>query len=234
MGILMWILVGLIAGWLTGKIMKGSGYGFFVDILLGIAGALVGGFIARHLGLDAQRRIHLQHADRRWRRDHPGGHPSADQKGLTAGLTAHDGCLPLPRWQRGRGARRLRSVPRRSYSEPPVDDGCAEGAVVAGAAAGAAVGSRTRTAKRGKAKLPAASSITFNWQTYGPGLSPLNGTSSSIETASRPSTLIDFACTIGVSYTLVDPWISSRLLSRSIADLASFGAPSAAFSCAGS
>jgi uncharacterized membrane protein YeaQ/YmgE (transglycosylase-associated protein family) len=49
----MWILVGLVAGWLTGKIMKGSGYGFFVDILLGIAGALVGGFIANRLGLDA-------------------------------------------------------------------------------------------------------------------------------------------------------------------------------------
>ena len=31
MGILMWILAGLIAGWLTGKIMKGSGYGFFVE-----------------------------------------------------------------------------------------------------------------------------------------------------------------------------------------------------------
>lgn len=53
MSILMWIVVGLVAGWLTGKIMKGSGYGFFVDILLGIAGALVGGFIANHLGLDA-------------------------------------------------------------------------------------------------------------------------------------------------------------------------------------
>ena len=53
MSVLVWILVGLIAGWLTGKIMKGSGYGFFVDILLGIAGALVGGFIATHLGLDA-------------------------------------------------------------------------------------------------------------------------------------------------------------------------------------
>jgi len=52
MGILYWILAGLIAGWLTGKIMKGSGYGFMVDILLGIAGAFVGGFIARHLGLD--------------------------------------------------------------------------------------------------------------------------------------------------------------------------------------
>jgi uncharacterized membrane protein YeaQ/YmgE (transglycosylase-associated protein family) len=52
MGIILWIVAGLIAGWLTGKIMKGSGYGFIVDILLGIAGAIVGGFIARHLGLD--------------------------------------------------------------------------------------------------------------------------------------------------------------------------------------
>jgi uncharacterized membrane protein YeaQ/YmgE (transglycosylase-associated protein family) len=48
---LWWIIVGLVAGWATGKIMKGSGYGFFVDIIIGIAGALVGGFIARHLGL---------------------------------------------------------------------------------------------------------------------------------------------------------------------------------------
>jgi uncharacterized membrane protein YeaQ/YmgE (transglycosylase-associated protein family) len=51
-GIIAWIIAGLIAGWATGKIMKGSGYGFFVDILLGIAGAIVGGSIARHLGLD--------------------------------------------------------------------------------------------------------------------------------------------------------------------------------------
>jgi len=48
---LWWIIVGLVAGWATGKIMKESGYGFFVDIIIGIAGALVGGFIARHLGL---------------------------------------------------------------------------------------------------------------------------------------------------------------------------------------
>ncbi len=51
MHLLWWILVGLIAGWLTGKIMKGGGYGFFVDIILGIVGALVGGFIAKALGI---------------------------------------------------------------------------------------------------------------------------------------------------------------------------------------
>ena len=33
--------------------MKGGGYGFWVDLLLGIIGAVVGGFIARHLGLAA-------------------------------------------------------------------------------------------------------------------------------------------------------------------------------------
>jgi uncharacterized membrane protein YeaQ/YmgE (transglycosylase-associated protein family) len=47
-GLVYIILVGLIAGWATGKIMKGSGYGPLTDILLGIAGAIVG---SRILGL---------------------------------------------------------------------------------------------------------------------------------------------------------------------------------------
>lgn len=46
MSILAWIVVGLIAGWLTGLVMKGSGYGVIGDIILGIVGALVGGFLA--------------------------------------------------------------------------------------------------------------------------------------------------------------------------------------------
>jgi uncharacterized membrane protein YeaQ/YmgE (transglycosylase-associated protein family) len=54
MHFLWWILVGLIAGWATGKIMRGAGYGFFVDILLGIAGALIGGFIMRSAGFAGQ------------------------------------------------------------------------------------------------------------------------------------------------------------------------------------
>jgi uncharacterized membrane protein YeaQ/YmgE (transglycosylase-associated protein family) len=44
------LLVGLVAGWAAGKIMKGSGYGVLMDIVLGIVGALVGGFIMRALG----------------------------------------------------------------------------------------------------------------------------------------------------------------------------------------
>jgi uncharacterized membrane protein YeaQ/YmgE (transglycosylase-associated protein family) len=49
-GIIAWIIIGVIAGWITGKIMKGSGFGFFVDMIVGLIGALVGGFLSSHLG----------------------------------------------------------------------------------------------------------------------------------------------------------------------------------------
>ena len=53
MGILSWIVLGLIAGFLAGQFMKGGGYGLIGDIILGIIGALVGGFLASTLlGLD--------------------------------------------------------------------------------------------------------------------------------------------------------------------------------------
>ncbi len=45
------IIVGLVAGWATGKIMKGSGYGPIVDILLGIAGAIIGSRLLGLLGI---------------------------------------------------------------------------------------------------------------------------------------------------------------------------------------
>src|ERR1700674_4958789 len=54
MGILAWIVVGLIAGWATGKLMRGSGYGVIMDIVVGIVGAVVGGFIMRSLGFAGQ------------------------------------------------------------------------------------------------------------------------------------------------------------------------------------
>lgn len=47
MGILSWIVVGLIAGWLAGKLMRGRGFGVIGDIIVGILGALIGGFIAQ-------------------------------------------------------------------------------------------------------------------------------------------------------------------------------------------
>jgi uncharacterized membrane protein YeaQ/YmgE (transglycosylase-associated protein family) len=50
MDLLTWLLVGLIAGWLTGKIMRGAGYGVIADIVLGILGAFTGGQIMKWLG----------------------------------------------------------------------------------------------------------------------------------------------------------------------------------------
>lgn len=46
-----WIIVGLIAGWAAGKIMQGSGYGPLMDIVLGMVGAVVGGWIFNTLGI---------------------------------------------------------------------------------------------------------------------------------------------------------------------------------------
>jgi uncharacterized membrane protein YeaQ/YmgE (transglycosylase-associated protein family) len=50
MFIIWWLIVGLIAGWITGKIMSGGGYGAIMDMVVGLIGALIGGFIMRSLG----------------------------------------------------------------------------------------------------------------------------------------------------------------------------------------
>jgi uncharacterized membrane protein YeaQ/YmgE (transglycosylase-associated protein family) len=53
MHLLWWIIVGLVAGWITGKIM-GGGHGFLMDIVLGIAGAVLGGWIVELFGFRGQ------------------------------------------------------------------------------------------------------------------------------------------------------------------------------------
>jgi uncharacterized membrane protein YeaQ/YmgE (transglycosylase-associated protein family) len=53
MNFLAWIVVGLIAGWLAGQVMKGGGYGVAVDIILGILGGFLGGWIFGLLGIGA-------------------------------------------------------------------------------------------------------------------------------------------------------------------------------------
>jgi uncharacterized membrane protein YeaQ/YmgE (transglycosylase-associated protein family) len=49
MGILSWIVVGLIAGWLAGQVMRGGGYGLIGDVIVGVVGGLLGGWIASSL-----------------------------------------------------------------------------------------------------------------------------------------------------------------------------------------
>jgi uncharacterized membrane protein YeaQ/YmgE (transglycosylase-associated protein family) len=50
-GILVILFVGLIAGWLAGKIVHGTGFGLIGDIVIGIAGALVASFLFPRLGI---------------------------------------------------------------------------------------------------------------------------------------------------------------------------------------
>ena len=55
------VIVGLIAGWATGKIMKGSGYGVLVDIILGIVGGILGNWILGLLGFATSGGLDRQH-----------------------------------------------------------------------------------------------------------------------------------------------------------------------------
>jgi len=48
-----WIVIGLIAGWIAGHITRGRGFGCIVDIILGLIGAVIGGWIFTKLGIAA-------------------------------------------------------------------------------------------------------------------------------------------------------------------------------------
>ena len=51
-GIILWLIIGAVAGWLAGKIVEGAGFGLIVDIIVGIVGAFIGGWLAGVLGVD--------------------------------------------------------------------------------------------------------------------------------------------------------------------------------------
>jgi uncharacterized membrane protein YeaQ/YmgE (transglycosylase-associated protein family) len=50
-GLLVILFVGLVAGWLAGKVVRGTGFGIIGDILVGIAGALIASFLFPKLGI---------------------------------------------------------------------------------------------------------------------------------------------------------------------------------------
>ena len=53
MGFLWWIIIGAVAGWLAGTLMRGGGFGFLVNVLVGIAGGVIGGWVFGLLGIAA-------------------------------------------------------------------------------------------------------------------------------------------------------------------------------------
>ncbi|MDR3427106.1 MULTISPECIES: GlsB/YeaQ/YmgE family stress response membrane protein [Silvimonas] len=54
-GIIAWLVIGAVAGWLAGVMVKGGGFGLIVDIVVGIVGAFIGGWLASvlHISLGA-------------------------------------------------------------------------------------------------------------------------------------------------------------------------------------
>lgn len=52
-GLIFTLVIGAVAGWLAGKIMKGKGFGILGNIVVGIVGAMVGGFLFGLLGVSA-------------------------------------------------------------------------------------------------------------------------------------------------------------------------------------
>ena len=73
------LIIGLIAGWLAGQIMRGSGFGIIGDLVVGIIGAFIGGWLwvdaafAQHRAMVADGDCQRDH-----RRLHPAVHPAAD------------------------------------------------------------------------------------------------------------------------------------------------------------
>jgi uncharacterized membrane protein YeaQ/YmgE (transglycosylase-associated protein family) len=52
-GIIWWIVIGLVAGWIAGKVSRGRGFGCVTNVLLGLVGAVIGGWIFQKLGIIA-------------------------------------------------------------------------------------------------------------------------------------------------------------------------------------
>ena len=52
-GLILTLIIGAVAGWLAGKIMKGKGFGVIGNIVVGIIGAILGGFLFGLLGVSA-------------------------------------------------------------------------------------------------------------------------------------------------------------------------------------
>ena len=50
-GLIGWLLIGLLAGWLAGKMARGHGFGCIGDILIGLIGSVIGGWIFTQLGI---------------------------------------------------------------------------------------------------------------------------------------------------------------------------------------
>ena len=83
MGIIIWLIVGAIAGWLAGMVVKGGGFGLIGDIIVGIVGGIIAGWLLPQLGIVIAGGI-VRRRDRPFRRGDSAGHYQAHQTRLFA------------------------------------------------------------------------------------------------------------------------------------------------------
>ena len=57
MSILLWIITGIVAGWLAGMLIRGSGFGLIGDLVVGLLGGLIGGWLAGLVGSAPENRL---------------------------------------------------------------------------------------------------------------------------------------------------------------------------------
>ena len=69
MGFIWYIIIGIVAGFLAGKVMRGGGFGLIINLLLGILGGVLGGWVFALFGLSASR------IDRKFDNFHCRGYP---------------------------------------------------------------------------------------------------------------------------------------------------------------
>ena len=86
MGIIAALIIGAIAGWLAGLIVRGAGFGLIGNIVIGIIGALVASWLLPQLGVSLGGSAVSRYRQRHHRRGHHPGHPLADQTRLTKTL----------------------------------------------------------------------------------------------------------------------------------------------------
>ena len=63
--LIIWLIVGAIAGWLAGLIVKGFGFGLLGNIVVGIVGAFIAGFLLPRLGITLGRRLRRRRSSTR-------------------------------------------------------------------------------------------------------------------------------------------------------------------------
>jgi len=84
MGIILWLVVGAIAGWLAGQVVKGGGFGLIGDIIVGIIGAVIAGYVLPNDSFPGHRPVVRQRDHRRLhRRRDPVDHHPAHQAQMT-------------------------------------------------------------------------------------------------------------------------------------------------------